>query len=255
MIERSFRTSDIPTVDVSNSRGSITIDASADTGRVDVRVDTKHPDRWTVEQSANNIRVRDDVSRWRSELARIHISTPPGTHVDVSSASADVTISVTLGRVAVTTASGDVRVGDAGALSVKSASGDLTVGSVGGNVTAKSASGDLLLDRIAGGFEASTASGDVRVDSVDGTVRVSTASGDVRIGRFGGSELRADTASGDVTVAVPTGSRIDLDVKTITGRVDLPSRRDPADTGARGRRRVELRVKSVSGDFQLNRAD
>lgn len=256
MISHEFSVTN-PALDVDVKSSSVTLHRGP-AGTVTVEVDTKHPDEWIVVQNGDSIVVRDDGSGWRlrSGTSRVRITAPDGTAAHIATASGDVVVTVATGRTDIATASGDVRVAIAASLNVKTASGDIAVDRVTSDVAAKTASGDINAHEIGGDLEASTASGDIRVDTVGGALRVNTASGDVRIARFEGTTLQANTVSGDVTVGIPTGRSIDLDVKTLSGSVHLPERRGTTaeSPAATLKRRVDIRVKSVSGDFSLQRA-
>ena len=61
------------------------------------------------------------------------------------------------------------------------------------------------------------------------------------------------TVSGDITVGLPSGIRVDADINTLSGRTRLP---DPAaGDPAAPRRPVRLRLRSVSGNIRVERAD
>lgn len=258
MIARDLTVTGPPELEVHAPVADVTLDRGPG-GAVGVRIDTKNAEDWSVVQNGDTIVVRDDRGGWRSRgRGRVHITVPDGAAVRITTASGDVTVSVSTGRTAVTTASGDVRVGVASSLTIKTASGDVTVDRVADDAVVKTASGDVSAAAVGGDLDASTASGDVRVDQVGGGVRVSTASGDVRIARFEGHDFVANTVSGDVSVGIPTGRKVDLDVNTLSGDVILPERRtaEPAPAGAPNPAlsKVNIRVKSVSGDFRLQRA-
>jgi DUF4097 and DUF4098 domain-containing protein YvlB len=254
VITREFRVIGSPDVDVDVRSATVVIDRGGP-GIVTVSIEGKNADDWEVAQSGDTISVRDEHSGWRSRGgAKVRVSTPDGAAVRVKTASGDVTVGVATGRTQISTASGDIRVAIAEALAVSTASGDVSIDRVTTDVAVKSASGDLTATAIGGGLEASTASGDVRVSVVAGDVRVNTASGDVRIARFEGAVFSANTVSGDVTLGVPAGRAACLDVKTLSGDVVLPERRATHDDPAAPRPTVDIRVKSVSGDFRLQRA-
>ena len=141
------------------------------------------------------------------------------------------------GQVSLSTASGDVRLGDAAAdVRVNTASGDVSIERVGGDLTAKTASGDLGVGEAGRSAEVKTASGDVRIRSI--------------------TSGRADVASvsGHVTLAVPPGTAVYLDLSSLSGRVrsELDSSADPGDGG--GDPDLILRCNTVSGDIQITRA-
>lgn len=168
----------------------------------------------------------------------IALAVPPGTPIEIRTASGDVRLSGDGGAAAaaIRSASGDVRVDDGNfpRLSVTTASGDAT----------------LRLSGPMEEFVASTASGDLRMDSFAGPrgplairrSRVRAASGDVRLRGLAGSADVA-TASGDVRVEVislPTGERIAISTASGEAVVDLASGIEP--TG---------RVTTASGDLAI----
>lgn len=252
MIVHELPVTGTPELDLHAPAASVLLDRGV-SGSVRVEIDSRNADAWEVVQHGDAISVRDERRGWRSgNGGRLRVTAPDGAAVRITTASGDVTVSISTGRTAVTTASGDVRIGVAAELAVKTASGSVTVDRVGTDAAVKSASGDLRATDIGGGLNASTASGDLRVERVGGDVHVNTASGDVRIGRFEGRSFNANTVSGDVQVGVPAGSDVALEVKTLTGSVDLPRGERGPEAPSRGR--VDVHVKSVSGDFRLQRA-
>jgi len=64
---------------------------------------------------------------------------------------------------------------------ISTASGDIEVNNVRGQLSVHSASGDVTLADVNGAIKVSTASGDVRVKGASGTVNASAASGDVEV--------------------------------------------------------------------------
>lgn len=120
-----------------------------------------------------------------------------GGPAKVNSASGDVQLGETRGQLDVNSASGDVQVREAGSsVSVNTASGDQTVGSVSqGKVALKSASGDLKVGIREGStlwVDARSRSGEVRSE-----LPVSDAPPE---GDAPHVELRANTMSGDVEI-------------------------------------------------------
>lgn len=252
MITHELPVSGIPTLDLHAPAASVVLDRGP-SGVVRVEIDSRNAESWHVAQNGDAISVRDERRGWRSgNGGRLRVAAPDDTAVRITTASGDVIVSVATGRTQVTTASGDVRIAIASELTVKTASGSITVDRVGSDAAVKSASGDLRAQEIGGGLNASTASGDVRIERVGGDVNVSTASGDVRVDRFEGRSFNANTVSGDVQLGIPAGSDVALEVKTLTGSIEVPSGDRAPDVPSRGR--VDVRVKSVSGDFRLRRA-
>ena len=110
---------------------------------------------------------------------------PDGSSLDADTTSADVEASAQLHRAEVQTVSGDIR-----------------------------------LNRVQFPRLHST-SGDIAIDALAGPGRVKTVSGDIRVHAAAEVALIAKSVSGDVTVS---GARVDLDARSVSGRVRNGSR-------------------------------
>ncbi len=172
------------------------------------------------------------------------------------------------GQIAISTASGDIRVeGIRAEIALQTMSGDVRAIRTGGELTLKSASGDLVAEGTSGRLSAHTASGDVRISAaqVEGC-QAQTASGDFVLDAVlhGEGPFRAQTASGDVrlTLRSPADGEepaATLAFQTISGdaRVAAPFRQTDrrlwqAGTGNRGPR---VEITTVSGDLTAGFAD
>ncbi|WP_222267884.1 DUF4097 family beta strand repeat-containing protein [Modestobacter marinus] len=250
-----------PAVEVRNPAGSVTVDAVEGASEVVVTIEplneaAEHEvDLVDVEATASAVRVRVPERRLsRSPAFAVAVSTPPDGPVVVSTASGDSSLRGRLGRVVLTSASGDVAVEHCTTLQARAASGDVRVGEVTGAATVGTASGDVRLESAGGPLEVRTASGDLVIGDAAGDVRARTASGDVRVERAARGTLRLTTVSGDVTVGVERGLRVRLDVQTLTGHwVSELTEEAPGaaegDTAA-----LTLFLQSVSGDLRVHRA-
>ena len=80
-------------------------------------------------------------------------------------------------------------------------------------------------------------------------------SGDVRVLALGEGTLHVRSVSGNVSVGVATGVDLHVDVETVSGAVQLrhPARRRTRRP-ARRETRVDLSVRSVSGNVAIERA-
>lgn len=146
---------------------------------------------------------------------------------------------------------------------VSTASGDIKVSSVQGTLRLNTASGNVQVRDAAGSVNASSASGDVEILNTSGAVSAQTASGDVmvEIARLEGAEnMKFSTASGDVTVRLPSNLEADVEMSTVSGRVetDFPievkEQRHGPGSNARGRlgnAGRSLRLSSASGNVSL----
>ena len=170
---------------------------------------------------------------------RLSVDVPPGLPVTLTSASGDLSSE---GLVA--------------PQSLSSSSGDITV-RAGGRVAASSASGDLFGIDCSGGTFRST-SGDVVVESARGPVVIHTASGDAAV-TGGADSLSVETVSGDIRVdraarglIASTGSGT-IDVKRAAGRVSIESASGDLAVGLEAPLTAAT-VTSGSGDIELRLA-
>ncbi|HEX4212619.1 MAG TPA: DUF4097 family beta strand repeat-containing protein [Candidatus Dormibacteraeota bacterium] len=216
-----------------------------------------------------------DVPRGHSRQPEVGvaITVPAGAEVTVQVASADVTLRGRLGSLDVRGASGDVEVDEVtGNARVELASGDVRIGSVAGDLRSVTASGDLRAGRVGGRAELESASGDVTVAELDQGARLRTASGDVRV-EAAGAGINAQSTSGDVVVAtvregtfevrstsgdveigVATGSRVDVEADSRSGRCSSEIPLDQGSSGGGEGPLVTIRARTLSGDVRIRRA-
>jgi len=189
----------------------------------------------------------------REPRLRVDVRAPHGTSLAFTTASADVSARGRLGEVRGKTASGDVNVPTADAVRVQTASGDLRIGDVAGDADVSSASGDIRVGTVGGTLNASVVSGDLRVAAAPLGGAAAAVSGDIELGSVTEGELSVRSVSGDVTVGVRQGSRVHVDVSTVSG--DLKSEFDLEEAGGDGEGPfLDVRGKTVSGDLRLKRA-
>lgn len=190
----------------------------------------------------------------RRDPLRLRVRAPHGADVRLATGSADVRAEGRYGEVESKTASGDVYFGEiAGEAAIKVASGDVRIDRVGGSLKLQSAAGDLNVGSVGGSAEIKTAAGDVNLDEAGGGVSVQSASGDVRVGAVSRGAVELKSVSGDLLVGVRRGSRVWMDVKTVTGdarsELELGEPPDEEDGPL-----VELRATAMSGDIKIVRA-
>ena len=209
----------------------------------------------------------------RSAAVTVRVEVPEGSDVKVLADSADVEIMGPVGSADVSTSSGDISTDDvAAAVTAKSASGDVTLGAVGGDLRVHTASGDLRCSSVAGTAVFATASGDLEVGAAGNRVEVKGTSGSVRLGELShGARImnvsgdvrvlsvdrgtvHVRSVSGDVSVGVAEGVDLHVDVETMSGAVNSEIPLDDAPSAARRENRVDLSVRSVSGNVDIARA-
>ncbi len=197
-----------------------------------------------------------DYWTWRrTPKLRFTIKVPAGSALAGKSAAADVRAAGTYSTIQLNVASADVEVGEAlGDVALEAASGDLTIRRVGGSMRIKSASGDLRVGDVTGDVSAETASGDIRLGALGGSLRAGSASGDIEVGQLRQGQTMIKSASGDVKVGIAAGSAVWMDLNTASGKsvTDLTAQGEapPAD----GSVKLELQVRTASGDIRVHRA-
>jgi predicted membrane protein len=249
VIERTFQIDGIPEISIRIQSGRVEL-AEGVEGVVKVNAVTKDPD-LVIEQHGDLIDIYSEAEGWtRSKRVEIVAKVPPGCNATIRTASADVECAVELEKLEIKTASGDIEVDSAEKAIIKTASGDTTIGAAGNALRFNSASGDLRVRKVAhGSVVVSTASGDVHIDETDAVVEINTVSGDSILDRFVGKSAAIKTMSGSIELGIPSGTKVDLDVSLLSGKVHLPPKTEAAATD----RRMSLKVKSVSGDLTINR--
>jgi len=210
----------------------------------------------------------------RRNAVTVRVEVPDGTQVAVATASANMEINGPVGEVEFKTASGNASIDDVVAdVTTKTASGNITIGNVGGGIRAHTVSGDLRCSSVAGAALFSATSGNLELGAAGSRVEVKVTSGDVRLGdlangaqvmnvsgnvrvlALGEGTLQVRSVSGDVAVGVAKGVDLHVDVETASGIVhsDIPLDDVPSE-GLRPETRVDLSVRSVSGNVEIGRA-
>jgi DUF4097 and DUF4098 domain-containing protein YvlB len=258
MIEQSFETEGPLRLDLRVPGGRVEVEASGD-GAAEVRLEGPELDeRATVALRGDELRVhvRDRkgffVDFGREEYL-LRVRCPAGSSLHVRTKSADVETRGPLADVRCESASGDVTIDTAQSVHAQSASGDIAVRAAAGEVEAGSASGDVEIGRAAR-VVANVVSGDLRVHDVEGSVSAKSVSGDVRLDGVVSGDVSVQAVSGDVHVGVRRGSLVYVDASTLSGdtRSELDLDGEPA--ADEGGPRVELQLKTVSGDITVARA-
>ncbi len=238
-----------------------TTDTSTTTVEIDNERDAQefHVELTSLNEGGHRLLVEQRDRRfgigfgWKREL-HVRIVAPVGAHVGVETGSADLELRGSASSLSFRSGSGDLAFDDVtGDVAIKVASGDASGGSVEGDLSFHSASGDLEVGSVGRDAIARSASGDLRIGSVGRNVQSTTASGDVQIGSLSAGEASIRSVSGDVVVAVSRGTRVWLDLSSVSGSTgsDLAMSDGPqGDT----KPELELRASTVSGDIRVRRA-
>ncbi|MFZ0492277.1 MAG: DUF4097 family beta strand repeat-containing protein [Acidimicrobiia bacterium] len=246
MSVQSFSVGERPRVTIRLASGSVRV-IGGNPGTIVVDLQGRGADTAIVEQSGDTVAVRQEERVWRGSV-HVTVTAPEGVNVSASLASADLDIEVPTEDLTASLASGDARIAEIRReLSFKSASGDLELERLVGKGKVNSASGDVRIGLAHEDLSVNTASGDISIGEAGGDLRLNSASGDVGVRNYLGTNIALVTISGDVVVGLPTGRSVDVELRSLSGRIKLPS-----PSGVEGDRvKVQLRFKSVSGDFEL----
>ena len=264
-VKKEFSAEGLAIVSIENSRGNVKVVGERGASKVTLEaikiVKTKNEDR--AKKVLSMLKVETEVDGNRLKIKAIYprknlvsgnlfkllfeggdryrtdfiVRVPYGMDCKVFTASGDVTISGTDGKLRVSTSSGDVNVDECGEATVEVSSGDVVVGRCSGPLYLRSASGDIKVTECTGDFDAQTASGDIYVTRVDGVVKIKTASGDAFLKdagdvSFNGASgslkvtslrgaLTATASSGDIIVTARPSDLCDYIISTSSGDVEL----------------------------------
>jgi DUF4097 and DUF4098 domain-containing protein YvlB len=205
-----------------------------------------------ISWSAGRIKLAISFDSAKDKIdARLRV--PHGTILRIETGSADIRVSGRVRELETQTASGDISVDEVERdAKIKVASGDVRVARVGGGLKVQTAAGDVASGPVGADAEVKTAAGDIRLEDVGGNVSVNSASGDVRLGAVTRGKVELKSVSGDMTVGIRRGSRVWMDVKTITG--DAHSELDAGGEDDNEGPLVELKATAMSGDIKIVRA-
>ncbi len=252
-----FETQEPPRLRGGIAGGTIEIE-TADTPETVVEAEAIRGDleNLKVEQHGRDIVIehRRKRSLGRGDEYRIRIRAPHGTEADLNVASADIRAEGRFGGFQANTASGDVLAGDVEHdAKIRSASGDVRLGTVGGRLDVNTASGDVDVASAGAGATVRSASGDVHIGSAAKRVVVQTASGDLLVESVAEGSLDLKSASGDLHVGIRQGSRLHVDVRSLSGDTSSEVELDGVETETSGPL-VEVKAATMSGDIRIVRA-
>jgi DUF4097 and DUF4098 domain-containing protein YvlB len=256
-------------VEISNVAGRVSV-STWDRSEVEVRGELGDDvERVEVKTSGNRTFVKVVLPNMSTHDgdADLDVQVPQGVDLEISTVSADVSVSGVLGSQMLKTVSGDVRTELGGPrFQGKTVSGDMRLrgNSKSADLHLETVSGDITLDRGAGDVEAVTTSGDLHLE-VDPaqSVRMRSVSGDLG---FSGAldsaaTLDAQTVSGDLTVRARAKSGFEYEANTFSGDIDncfgvQAQRTSQYAPGSRldgkvGEGKARVRAKSMSGDVTI----
>lgn len=149
----------------------------------------------------------------------VTVRAPAGSHLELTAASADVTVTGPAGRVKLHTGSGAVTIDRAdGAAEIHSGSGALRLGPMLGGLRARSGSGEIEVSSVGGATTLVTGSGDVWLGAVQADVHVRTGSGDLTVADAACGTVELVTGSGEIRVGVRSGTAAMVDLRSGSGQ-------------------------------------
>lgn len=169
--------------------------------------------RFTETWSGSTLRISHDCqdnSVLQHCAVDYRLQLPAKVDVEVETASGDVSVSGTTGRIKLNVISGDttVRAEQAVSIDVRAVSGDVTIGGGATGAKVETVSGEIQLD-----FAAAPAAVTARSTSGDVTVRVPSPADSYRI------SITSVSGDQDVSLpAAPTGDRL-ISVETVSGDI------------------------------------
>jgi hypothetical protein len=259
----TFQTPGLIRLRVEIPKGRISVTA-AETGETTIVLTAAHGDGLAREliaeaeiaQSGEDILVRIRRERrimfgWGGDI-EAEIRAPLGSAVHLSTGAGRIGTSGRFGEVEAHTGAGSVRLDAAADVKARSGAGSISIAEVSGSADVKSGSGKIEVGRVGADTRVTTGAGDIEVGEAGDSVEAFTAAGAVSVRRADHGRVRAKTMAGRVSVGVAKGSAAYLDISTMSGRVhsELDAGEPPAD----GEKRVELIIRTMSGDVNLARA-
>ncbi|PMP78282.1 MAG: hypothetical protein C0184_11180, partial [Chloroflexus aggregans] len=241
-----------------------------------------------IEQRGDTLYINVKHPQWapwsfgRNPYAYLELALPSDVTFEVSLVSGDATLRQVAARGTITTINGEVRAeGTTGQLTLNTTSGDVTLSDHRSEINFLTVSGDLSASGLLGAVIAQTTSGDVKLSGVRGPVQVTTVSGDVDIasdeavrlaidttggditfsGRLAAGEQHVSTISGDVQLTLLPPFDVQLNFRTIGGKIDAPAGLAAQVSNARslqtmlGDGRSLLNVEATSGNITLRLAE
>ena len=165
-------------------------------------------------------RSRDGETRIRGEkpgAGKVDIRCPPGMALSSGTASGKVELLASYGRVNVTSASSTITLDRAEAADLRSASGAVKVGHCEGRCRVQTKSSRVTVG-FAGSLDIATVSGKVTVLGADGPLRVHSVSGRLDIGCLRAVDASVKTMSAPVTLRLPGDVHPDAVLKAVSGK-------------------------------------
>jgi hypothetical protein len=198
-----------------------------------------------IQQNGDRIALQlpNDEAERRAVTIEYEISVPPGTHLEVETASGAVSVVGNSGAVSVETQSGAITLKQIEAdVAIASGSGAVSVAAVTGSTTVTTQSSAITLEEIHGavhvrtqsgaaligvaagvGVDVQTGSSAITVTGDAGTLRATSNSGRIRVNGQPRGDWAVESGSGRIELTLSRGASARLDLSTRSGTITIPS--------------------------------
>ena len=200
--------------------------------------------------------VRGAASGWRRFVrpgaAEIALEVPEGSRLTVTTGYAEVEVAGPVGRCAVRSTGGDIRVEEAANAQLETKYGSVMVDRLSDGGSAESTHGTVRVRQTAGITQLGGSSGDVLLDRATGDLTLRNTYGAVKVGELVSGTCTVTTSYGAVEVGIPTGTAAYLDLRSDHGRVrsDLDRTSEPTADAER----ATVRARTSYGEITIRRS-
>lgn len=210
-----------------------------------VRVEHQNGRLEIIEPKRSGFILRHDAS------LKLAVTVPTGSRCEMDTAAAAVTCRGELGSLRAKNGSGDISAATVtGPAELRTASGNVRVDDAGDRVSVHTGAGNIELGHAGGDVVAEAATGDIKIGYAGASATARTSSGNVRITSIRSGHADVTTVVGNVYVGVPPGIGVYLDLASVTGRVS--SDLQPSDSV--GEADLRIKGRTLRGNLQVARA-
>jgi DUF4097 and DUF4098 domain-containing protein YvlB len=233
--------------------------------------------------SLETIKGNVSVEGWDESRAEVQMTKNANTEVRITSDGKNLTIKTeprgggvdvqyiikvprNVGKIEIKAASAEINLSDlTGKVGINNGNGAVNLADINGNVGVNTGSGDITLTDVKGEIGVNTGSGSINMIDVSGKVGANAASGDIDVGLAGAGRepLSLNTASGNIGVHFEADVNADLEVKTLTGDINLDESfginvRSTRPVGKEASGRIggggqAIRINTMSGDVTITK--
>jgi hypothetical protein len=198
-------------------------------------------DRGTITMDASSNRIRLDVRPQIMSRAQFEINVPIGVRVTVTAVTATIDVSGTRGELALNTVSGKITASDGnGRTRIGTAAGNVTLQRISGETHVGSMTGPISITEIDGDLSVTTITAPAKIQQADlSGLTVDAAQGNLDFsGRLSAQgKHKIETFGGNVELHFPTDFAATIDMESLSGKLhtDFDVTLRPRDGGGQAR--------------------